>query len=203
MDSLVFEAKTHIYTLQPSGQVIPSVTQIIEARYFCDPWYAEKGKAIHRMVELYLNDDLLEDSISPQEGGFDLRPYLEAFKLFQAEAPHVRGVIDVKSGQMEKWHFLQVCAYRELWLNGVDEHGKPLRETRKGTEVRGYSPLWRYSGTVDIIDIPEREDYPEAHVLYLKDNGKYKIEPVRDVRIHTQKFLTLVSAAVIRLDYGI
>ncbi len=175
-----------------------SVTQVIEAKHFCDKYYLERGKAVHRMAELYNRDDLDEETLDPQ-----LIPFLNALKQFKKDAPHIRGIGDYKSGGFMKWHLLQTAAYRELWLNGIGEDGQPLKNVKKGYEVMGYHPLWKYAGRIDLIDIDK--PFPDSVGIYLKATGKYKVEVIRgsDLRRHIQSFLTLLSASHIRQEYEI
>lgn len=188
----------HIYKYE--GHDVPGTTSIINADHsFCDEFYRTRGQYGHAMVEMHLTGMLDEEALDDQ-----LRPYLEAFKLFQTEAPHVKGIIDIKLGQKMPWHILQVCAYRELWINGINEDGEPLKTLKWGQEVMGYHPIWRYCGKIDIIDIPNGI-LPEAIDLYLQANGKYKLESVKmgTERKHTNAFLTLVSAYHVRQEYKI
>jgi len=196
MPEFSFRDDGHIYTLD--NVIIPSVTQTLAVKYFCDDWYKEKGKYVHEMAELYRQGRLDEDTLDEQ-----LKPYLDALKKFEREAPHVKGIIDYKSGTFAKWHLLQTAAYRELWLNGIDENGNPLREIAKGFEVKGYHPVYRYGGKIDIVDIADGDKFPPAFALYLQDTGRYKLEPVTDIRRHIQAFLTLVTAGYIREEYKI
>lgn len=199
MSEFTFTENGHIYTTK-DGIVIPSVTQILQAKYFCDDWYKERGTYIHQMAELYKLGKLDEDTLDEQ-----LRPYLAALKKYECEAPHIKGVGDYKSGVFQKWHLLQTAAYRELWLNGIDENNEPLRKLSRGFEVRGYHPVYRYAGTIDIIDVEDGNNYPSAFLIYLKDTGKYKLESIStiDIRQHTQAFLALAAAEQVREQYKI
>ncbi len=63
MAHFTFDADEHVYDLTGVGPV-PSVTQILEAAgmapdfSFLDPWYRERGKAVHRAMALELMGDL-------------------------------------------------------------------------------------------------------------------------------------------------
>ena len=188
--------ETHQYLVD--GQPMISVTQTIEAKHFCDQYYCDRGKAVHKMLELYNKNDLDEETLDSQ-----LLPFLNAFKQFKKDAPHIHGIGDYKSGSFMKWHWLQTAAYRELWMNGIDEYGNPLKNIQKGYEVMGYHPIWKYTGKIDLIDIDK--PFPDSVGIYLKDTGKYKVEVIKgsDLRKHILAFLTLVSATQVRQEYGI
>lgn len=141
---LDFDEERHTYTLTDgiTDEILPSVTQILKAEgfmnYTCDDgWYMERGSHVHRMIELHMTDSLNEETLDPM-----LRPYLTAFRAFEAatgfltqgmELPlwhpiyHYAGkpdlwgpidnrltLIDVKTGSPAKWHTIQLAAYFEL-----------------------------------------------------------------------------------------
>ena len=67
---LTFDQEKHLYYLD--GRPIPGVTQVI--RYFipawrCDPWYLERGKAVHAAIALHIQGTLDESTIDPQIKG--------------------------------------------------------------------------------------------------------------------------------------
>lgn len=194
-----FISDGHIYEVQRAdGSVFvpPSVTQIIQAStYNTDPWYALRGTAIHKGCELIVRGELDWSTVEP-----DIQPYLEAFESFRQHPP-ISGIGDIKSGPFQKWHALQLGAYWELWCNGLDEYGKPLKETGDGCEVIGYHPTYNYCGTIDLLTI--RSHIPPLYVLLLNDQGKYKIEPIKQPIHLARNFITLASAYHIRKEYQI
>lgn len=83
---LTFDEAAHEYRV--GGQRVPSVTQLLSplVDYSMVPRETLEraqalGTAVHKMTELYDNDDLDEDSLSEE-----LQPYLEGWKKFRAEA---------------------------------------------------------------------------------------------------------------------
>lgn len=85
MSTLAFDEAAHEYRLD--GRRLPSVTQVLAP--LVDFSMVPKdvlaraqalGTAVHRMTELYDNDDLDEDSLSDE-----LRPYLGGWRKFRAE----------------------------------------------------------------------------------------------------------------------
>lgn len=159
-----FKPETHQYFVD--GKEIPSVTQICRA-LFCkerhyDPFYAERGTALHKAAELFDKGILNESTVDPEIKGF-----LDAYKKFihevkpkweQIEVPLYtnyaagtpdrigemlgkRVIVDIKTGQPEKWHHDQLAAYADI-----------------GDEYSSY----RYA-------------------LYLKKDGAYKLKNLEDV----------------------
>lgn len=104
-----------------------------------------KGTYVHQAISYLVNDNLDETSLDKR-----LVPYIEAFKKFMADnkfkpivaektleskiygyqgTPDLIGemngdrwVVDIKTGRPEKWHAIQLCAYKKL----VNENGNGL-----------------------------------------------------------------------------
>lgn len=98
MSKFIFDEGLHRYTL--NGVVLPSVTQIIKPLYDFSAVNAdvlrragEYGTAVHKTIELYLNDDLDEDELDE-----NLYNPLLAFKAWQADNYD----IDLETAVIEK-----------------------------------------------------------------------------------------------------
>ena len=136
---VTFDAESHTY--RDGGRRVTSVTQAISKaglmeHYSCDPYYLERGTAVHLACELWDKGTLNEDALDPA-----LVPYLEGWKLFTAETGAVwdltgieqrvfssshryagtldrigtvnnrRALVDIKSGVPQPWTALQLAAY--------------------------------------------------------------------------------------------
>lgn len=185
---VIFVEDKHLYLVDGIPQV--SVTQVIEAigmiRKASD-WHMERGSHIHKMIELYVNDNLDETTLDPQ-----LVPRLDAYKQFEKASgfkvdgteiplshpiwkycgkPDIWGtfkdknglyLIDIKSGQHEEWHLIQIAAYAELLsVNNIQING--------------------------------------AYNLYLKDAGDCKLEPYN--RTQLRQGLSVFLSAVTILNW--
>ncbi len=79
--TLTFEAQTHTYRY--GEETIPSVTQILSELKLTkdytgvDPFYRDRGTAVHKCIELHLKGTLDENSIDPV-----CLPYFNAFREF-------------------------------------------------------------------------------------------------------------------------
>lgn len=136
-DTLAFNAETHEYTLD--GVSLPSVTRILKLTGISpsyadlDPFYAERGTAVHKACELDDLNRLDESTVDPEH----VRPRLEAWRKFRREhgarfGPasiehrfayqnkyagcvdrlYTRGgVLDIKTGKPAAWHGVQTMAY--------------------------------------------------------------------------------------------
>jgi len=186
MPNFEFQSNGHKYLID--GNQWLSVTQALPYNYRGDNTIAmKKGRYVHDMCRLYLLDDLDEESLSPI-----LVPYLDALKKFlhDSKGMGIEGLFDIKSGSPHPCVELQIAAYIELvnqwqvWIKTECE--MPLLETPF------YHPTYQYAGTPDIIsgDLPVREGY----ALYLKDNGKYSLSPVKDIRKNLETFLCFLRA---------
>jgi hypothetical protein len=195
MPKFEFDPVKHIYT-SSSGQRLISVTECLpKSQYMknCDE-ACTKGNYVHRAVQLYLLNDLNEDTLDPA-----LVPYLAALKKFLSDSKGMglnSCVIDVKSGVKVSTVELQISAYIEL-VN----HGRPMNDYIKEYDIKEaviwleepfMHPLYGYCGTPDIVI----GDYPikEGHALYLKDTGKYKLETIPNVRRNFETFLCFLNS---------
>ena len=132
----------------------------------------KRGKRIHKVLELYDQNDLVEASVMPSDRG-----YLEAYKRFRADtgflpylvensvysgpfwyactldrAGRFPGfvdpiLIDIKTGPVERWTGIQLCSH-ELAL----EEGPHLRY---GLQVRADGSFNRYR---DLVPFPDPQD---------------------------------------------
>ena len=81
---LTLDPEPHTYYLD--GRVIPGITEIRTAlgigypHTTTDPVHRERGKAVHRAIELYDNGDLDESSVDPA-----VAPYLKAYIQFRED----------------------------------------------------------------------------------------------------------------------
>jgi len=144
VSSLNFCPEKHTYTL--GDREIPSVTQILKALGLIDDRHFTeearlRGQAVHSAIHYWVEDDLDESTLDPK-----IVPYVDAFRewaslvgleVFQAEmrVHHLglgyagtldlfgkvqgeRSIIEVKTGSMPPWGYLQVAAYA-LCFDGV------------------------------------------------------------------------------------
>ena len=141
-NELVFAPEGHIYRLADSGQIVPSVTQIIQAVFPFDAagLVVERatnfGYAVHEGISLdlkgCLNPSTVDDAIKPYINQFwilfdslsmlTVRAKTE-IKLFhkslhyagRIDLVHADTLIEIKTGQKNKTHRLQASAYKHLW----------------------------------------------------------------------------------------
>lgn len=136
MPNLTYSDADHIYRLD--GVVIPSVTQTLETAgiiqpYTGDPWYGDRGTAVHAATWLDDQGVLDEATVDPHIVGF-----VEAWRRFRRESGFtpvggemplhhtlhryagtpdrwdISLLTDIKTGKEAHWHILQRAAYREL-----------------------------------------------------------------------------------------
>ena len=192
MPKFSFDPIRHIYTVDDRELV--SVTQCLPKSEFMsmdDDGPRVKGNYVHEVVRLYLLNDLNEDTL---DGA--LIPYLDALKKFLSDSKgmQIQGVIDIKSGAKTPTVELQIAAYIELVNNGKSLSGFfDYAELKNNLilEQPFFHPLYNYCGTPDIVI----GDYPvkEGHALYLKNNGKYKLETIPNVRRNLEMFLQFLN----------
>lgn len=165
---LTFNPIGHIYTL--NGDALPSVTGVLPYRDWSngDGRVRDIGSAVHSMLYLLNIDDLDETSLDDT-----LRGYLDAYLDCQAHNS-ITGIGDYKTGAPHPCNGLQLAAYRELWVNGCAADGTPLKHIVQGYEVKAYHPVYKYAGTIDIINTAGSSN-PDLFTVFLKANGKWQI----------------------------
>jgi hypothetical protein len=88
---LTFDEANHQYFWQ--GKPVPGVSEILketgQAKDWSavDPYYRDRGSAVHKAIELWVKDELDEGSLDPV-----IIPYLEQFKAW-VKKENVAGVI--------------------------------------------------------------------------------------------------------------
>lgn len=139
-----FYADTHEYRVD--GRRVSSVTQILKQEGFIDSrWYqpsgTNRGSMVHELTEQMDKGTLKADHLS----GSEVYPYLAAWEKFKedignfsfiniedpvatelyagipdriAVINHKNWLIDIKTGQHELWHGLQLAAY-EMGINNT------------------------------------------------------------------------------------
>ena len=136
MPDLIYTDHDHTYRI--NGAILPSVTHILEATglspvYTGDPWYGERGTAVHAATWMDDQGILDESTVDPRIVG-----YVEAWRRFRRESGFVpiggetplhhplyryagtpdrwdaSLLIDIKTSKEAPWHVLQRAAYREL-----------------------------------------------------------------------------------------
>lgn len=95
-----FDADTHTYR-DDEGGIILSTTKILQLAELTpaiyktlDPWYAEKGHAVHSATEFFDKGTLDLDSVDPQIMG-----YLDAYRQFRKDLP-----LDILGIEVRLWH---------------------------------------------------------------------------------------------------
>ena len=190
MPKFEFQPEGHKYLID--GNEWPSVTQVLPKTPFMknNEEARLKGEYVHSMARLYLLNDLNESTLDDV-----LKPYLDALKKFLSDSKGmgIQGVIDIKSGAKVATVELQIAAYIELVCYGVTSDESRL-EGPMHLETPLYHPTYQYCGTPDIVIGDAIRDFKEGHALYLKDNGKYKLEPIPNVRRNLETFLCKLTS---------
>lgn len=180
---LEFIEESHKYLLD--GKELVSVTEVLPYNYTCSEFYRIRGKYVHKTIELYSKNDLDEDSLDPV-----LQGYLQAYKKFRVEYKDIKGIIDIKSGSPHPCNELQIKGYALLVNEGLLEDGTK-HEYGVLFERPFYHPQYFYAGTPDIV-IVDKLPVTQGHILYLREDGSYKLDPVKDIRKDKGIFLSFV-----------
>jgi hypothetical protein len=175
-----FDPLHHVYTID--GQPVPSVTQVLSAMVPQwqpdDPWYMERGTAVHAAGALIAYDDL---------GEFDpvIAPQVEACRLFYKDfRPVVRHV--------EEPVYSKLYRFAGTLDLGADITGKPTLIDWKGSLPK--SVQWQLGA----YSIAAREtlgtNYKTGFGVELRNDGTYKKGETYDLVRAGREFLGFLTA---------
>ncbi len=171
---LDFDPDTHVYKAE--GVVIPSVTGIIAGLNdfrFVDPDVlhasAAFGTAVHRMCELYDQDNLDMDSLSPA-----LLPYLTAWQRFLIETNAL--ILEIEQRYFHKSLGYAGTLDRLLQINGrkvlVDIKTVSRLSPVVGIQLAAYQNL---------LAANTEHVYVDRAAVRLLDDGTYRFQMYTDV----------------------
>lgn len=159
---LTFEPVEHKYF--HNGVELPSVSSILKVLGFTkdysmvDPWYAARGTATHKAIELYLRGELDESSVDPSYRG-----HFEGFKLWWKDKdPNkiLASELSLCSARLKFAGTLDLVYGETIYDFKTSKNPDPVSELQGS----GYQTLWgEYHG----IDFPFR-------VLQLPGDGSFK-----------------------------
>lgn len=179
MDRLEFCATTHSYRVD--GKTIPSVTQVLSVLYsfsMVAPDVLEharqRGVAVHRAVQLDIDDDLVEESVPAEIAG-----YLKAWRAFRADC----GLTQADFGEPERPLY-----HPALRFAGTPDITLCMNKRWAVLDVKtaaDLSPVWalQTAGYRELINVntPKGEHLIEdRYSLRLRDNGTYKLDQFKD-----------------------
>lgn len=176
--SLTFNEAKHEYRLD--GQVLPSVTQVIQAAGLIDKsWFDEysrgRGVAVHMATAMLDGDELDEQSVDPAivgyiaawrkfvtESGFDAS-FIEARccnltcryagTIDRAGIMNGRqAVIDIKTGALNPVVGVQLAAYQAMYHQTFNTPGSPPAKT--------YAVQLKEDGSYSMREYLPRENWP-------------------------------------------
>ena len=186
-----FDEPSHTYTL--GEQVLPSVTQILKPLSdfsMIPPAVLEharaRGVAVHRCVQLDINDDLVEESVAPEIAG-----YLVAWRQFREDC----GITEADVGEPERPLFHPVLRYAgtpdvPLWIN---ERWSVLDIKTADT----WSPVWplqlaAYRELLNVNTLKGEHLIEDRYSLRLRENGTYRLDQAKD-RNDWSTFLAMLT----------
>lgn len=190
LPSVEFDPINHTYRV--NGEIYPSVTTVLaDAGIVQKSKYpegaADRGKDIHKMLQLYDENDLDYGSVTDEQSkhlerwseargriGFS-HPRHELIVFHQPyryagtiDAVDEDRIVEFKSGRKERWHVLQVLAYRMAY------------EKYFGVKVKASYIVYTKPDIEDYLVEVEQDDYLEEiflsalNVSDWKSNGKSK-----------------------------
>lgn len=172
MSALTFDEAAHEYRLD--GRRLPSVTQLLAPLVDYSKVPRETleraqalGTAVHRMTELYDNDDLDEESLSDE-----LRPYLASWLRFRTECQFEPVTIEHRMSH-PLYHYAGTSDRTGIIkgrLAVVDLKKMMVLGPHIGPQLAAYEKLHQAEG-LKVLD---------RFALGLRPDGTYRLQPYTD-----------------------
>ena len=189
MDDLIFREIDHSFWIK--DRRLPSVTAILKhfiPRFQCDPWYLERGTAVHKATELYDLGTLDPDSVDPQIEG-----YVQAWIKYREDYQFEPSSIELK-------------AYHPVYLYagiidrlGVSRYGNTLLDIKSGEPTKS-DKLQIAGGYLGMMDAAI------CYPLYLHEDGTYtppRAYSHKEIREAKNAWLSMVTTFNYLLREGI
>ena len=181
MEELTLQEEGHIYRL--NGRKIPSVTQalsLVDDRQK-DPYFLLRGRYIHRACELWSRGELDENTVDPA-----ILPRLEAYKGFCKDTGFI-------PSRIEEFYVHPIYLYGFKFDLGGALNGREvlidLKSFPAPVDALQGAAYW---GGLHAQDPPLI--YKAVFDLYLKENGKSNLVPIKFLRNNFLTFLAVLTA---------
>ncbi len=177
MTTLRLDEETHLYTYE--GRRVVGTTEalsLVDTRPK-DPFYLDRGKKVHMLVEYYNKDILDEESIDPQLSG-----YFSAYKLFLLETGFKVRLSEEKFYD-PKWQYAG-----KIDVEGAFSKCDALVDVKSG----GHARVDELQGAAywNLFKQPGHHFFD----LYLSAEGTYKLIEVKNPRLLFPTFCAVLTA---------
>jgi hypothetical protein len=182
IDKLQFDEAAHRYTFD--GRPVPSVTQILKPLSMAEyrgvdratlDLAAWRGRAVHKMIELDLRDDLDVDALSDE-----LQPYYTAWKNFQSLSGFTCHASEAQVYSVRHRYAGTLDLYGEL--NGklvlVDCKRTAAVPRTAGPQTAAY--LHAYAEHIAHDDPRHPVWTADRYALHLRADGSWRLVPFKD-----------------------
>lgn len=186
--NLEFDPVEHRYSID--GKTIPSVTQVIadvvgSGFEFVSDWHKQRGVALHACAPFVARGE--DFNYDPR-----LEGKIQALRKFFAEVkPEIKGMEEPLFSKIHGLAGRPDFIAKIACLNCIGDWKSSLDTIRLTLQLGGYSLLYQ-------SDMPQGKVINYGVGVELKDNGKYKLTPVIDLRIARNEFLALLTTYKIK-----
>lgn len=185
MVAIDYDDTSHTYRV--GGVVRPHVTGILGPLYDWEkvpPDVLEraslKGRYVHKAVELFERGDLDDSTLDDEIGG-----YLAAYRLFRQETGYEPELVEHKVFHAALGYCGTLDSAGLLYDKpAVIDLKSGARSRVHGVQIAGY--------TMAKCSMEGTSIWPRRYALYLKENGRYKLDPFNDPS-DFQTFAAMVS----------
>lgn len=179
-DFVEFDPELHRYTI--NGQRIPSVTGLVEI-VSPFPWrpyseievYRQRGTAVHRMVELYVEGDLFIDGLDET-----LAPYLKAWMDFVEHTGFKVVASEVKVGSKKRMYGGRLDFVGYFPSTPTPRGRLALVDIKSGVLTAGAGP--QTAGYTLAWNENVAEKVRDRYVLQLMPDGRFSLTPMQNPR---------------------
>ena len=162
-----FDEASHTYYMDDVP--VPSVTQalvesgIINTEFFND-WGRWRGSTVHKITQLYDENDLVEDSVDP-----DLVGYLDAWKKFKREF-----AFDIRGIEVELYHSTAKYGGCLDRVGIVAQGGGGILDIKTGPLTRAVG--LQLTGYADAYESHTGIAVNHLYGVQIKEDGTYKMK---------------------------
>lgn len=165
----------HIYRVD--GKIVPGYSEIATATglvkpYNGDPWYGERGTAVHTVCDLIDADELDESSIDGSDGTTDLTGYADAYRKYLHD--HQHPIWDLSEAMLYHPVYNYCGTIDRVMLGMADTPCYDLLDiktskTANPLQLMAYAELLTING----------HEVDKMYFLFLKEDGTYKPKEIK------------------------
>jgi len=189
MTELTLDQETHIYKV--NDRIIPGVTSVLQhivgVKPYWTEWHRQKGAAVHHAIHLHVQNKLDWSTVDER-----IKGRIEAFQLFMSDTGYT--VIESEMKLFSKRY--QFAGTLDLWM--ADMNLKRNMTFIADIKPPSPEPIVELQLAAYSLLLGERNAHSEikkACAVCLKDNGRYSLDWVPNLRRSQSIFLSFLTSS--------